>query len=149
VIAVPALSLALVTGTALLPAAADSGQVRKVPLYPESVVNGVNQDPGFCADGAAPAAQSNGFIVAQRAGTTLTVNLHLKGASPNATYQVNQSCRIGNIATLATSPNGVGNVEFSYTVPADESQFVFDACLMPCGTRSNETYYASALMMLP
>jgi hypothetical protein len=132
----------------LFPAVANSAENAKAPLYPEQTINGVNQDPGFCFSGAAPSSQTNGFIIVHRDGNTLHVNFHLEGASPNATYQMNQSCVAGNVATLTTNPTGVGNADFSYAIPSFESNFVFDACQVPCGTPNN-TYYASGLVTLP
>ncbi len=134
---------------ALRPASADVADSAKATVYPETVVNFHNQDPDFCFNGADPQNQTNGFINVYRDGNTLTVDFHLRGAAPNASYQINLSCQVGDIATLVTNKDGVGNVTFSRNVSPGETQFVFDACLMPCGTRANETYYASGLVTLP
>ena len=121
----------------------------KAILYPEQQINWVNQDEGFCQVGGAPSGQTNGFINVHRDGNTLLVNFHLRDAAPDASYQINQSCVRGDIARLTTNANGVGDVTFSEQISSGETQFVFDVCLMPCGTQPTITYYASGLVTLP
>ncbi len=138
-----------VTGFGLRSASAGGAFTAKALLYPESVVSFQNQDPDFCFNGADPQDQTNGLIKAYRSGNRLTVEFHLADAVPNASYQINLSCQRGNIATLTTNDDGDGKVTFSIDIPSGETQLVFDACQVPCGTRADETYYASGLVTLP
>jgi hypothetical protein len=68
-----------------------------------------------------------GFTNYHREGNTVSVNYHLKGALPNATYQVElwgNSCTFfGVITTLTTNENGVANGNSSLDVPAASTRF--------------------------
>ena len=77
-----------------------------------------------------------GFANYHRQGNTVSVNFHLKGAIPNATYQVQlwgDFCSFfGVMTTVTTNKNGVANANGSLTVPAASTR-VFATGLGPNG----------------
>jgi hypothetical protein len=74
-----------------------------------------------------PALPVIGFTNYHREGNTVSVNYHLKGALPNATYQVElwgDFCTFfGVITTVTTNANGVANGNGSLDVPAASTRF--------------------------
>jgi hypothetical protein len=68
-----------------------------------------------------------GFTNYHRTGNVVSINYHLKGAVPNATYQVQlwgDFCSMfGVVETVMTNGNGVANASGSVTVPPTSTRF--------------------------
>jgi hypothetical protein len=68
-----------------------------------------------------------GFVNYHRVGDTLSLNYHLQGALPNATYTVQMwgpPCNfLATLGTVKTNSNGVGNADFSMPIPFGRTQF--------------------------
>lgn len=81
---------------------------------------------GLCHANPAAAAQEGFLTVVPQSDGTVQVSLHLRDATPNATYNVADTCRhyVPGV-TFTTNKLGVGNVTFS--VPAaGQKTWVFD-----------------------
>jgi len=67
-----------------------------------------------------------GFVNYHRTGDMVTVNFHLKGATPNASYQVElwgDICSFFGVMGTVTNKNGVANFTGSLTVPSASTRF--------------------------
>ncbi len=68
-----------------------------------------------------------GFTNYHRVGNAVSINYHLKGAIPNASYRVelwgNACSFFGVVTTITTNQNGVANGSGSITVPASSTRF--------------------------
>lgn len=89
---------------------------------------------GDSCNGAPASAQVKandvGFVNIHLDGRTATGNYHLKGAVPDATYNVygySGFCNFdGFLGTVVTNDNGTGNMDFTYVIPAGDTQvFIF------------------------
>jgi hypothetical protein len=104
-----ALSLCAVGASSALAEAQKGAQ--KAPLY------GPN-DGYYCYLGGFPTATTHGFVVFNTPDSraTLSGEVALKGAPPNATYQVvvvQYSSCLGTTFTLTTNKQGNGNLHFT------------------------------------
>jgi hypothetical protein len=77
-----------------------------------------------------------GFVNFHRVGNTVSLNVHLKNGQPNATYNVflfGDGCTPidGNLGTVITNSQGVGNGNVETTVPAGFTQFFADPTTQP------------------
>jgi hypothetical protein len=68
-----------------------------------------------------------GFSNYHRSGNTVSINFHLKRATPKASYRIElwgNSCSFfGIVKTVITNGHGVANVNGSVTVPAASTRF--------------------------
>jgi hypothetical protein len=68
-----------------------------------------------------------GFTNYHRTGDTVSIEYHLKGAIPNATYTVSlwgDSCSyFGDVTSVTTNAKGVANGNGSITVPSSSTRF--------------------------
>jgi hypothetical protein len=89
---------------------------------------------------AGPSAGAyGGFVTAQplKDGRVM-VDMHLRGAFPDTTYYIANSCRYFFPYTLTTDAKGNGNVRFSFTPQAGQTELNFDGTANgPIPGRSN------------
>ena len=82
------------------------------------------------------AAPVLGFTNYHRQGNTVSINFHLKDATPNTSYRIelwgNVCSFFGIVTTVTTNSNGVANANGSLTVPAASTRF-FATALGPTG----------------
>lgn len=101
--------------TAAVPALA-SDNANVTPLYSNS------DSCGGAPASSQTAANQQGFANFHLDGQTVTLNYHVKGGDPDATYYVygyDSFCHFDAfLGTIVTNGNGVGNADFSYTIPA-------------------------------
>jgi hypothetical protein len=94
------------------------------------------QSGNFFCGADLPALPVIGFTNYHRTGNTVSINFHLKGATPNTTYQIelwgNACTFFGIITTVTTNKQGVANANGSMTVPAASTRF-FATALGPTG----------------
>ena len=85
------------------------------------------QSGNFFCGADLTAAPVLGFTNYHRTGNTVTIEYHLKGAIPNATYIVslwgNSCTKFGDVTTVKTNGNGVANGNGSIEVPAASTRF--------------------------
>ncbi len=85
-----------------------------------------------------------GFVNFHRVGNTVSINVHLKDGTPDATYNVflfggpgpaspcGPAGQIdGNLGTVTTNDSGVGNGHFTIDVPAADTLFWADPTVSP------------------
>jgi TRAP-type mannitol/chloroaromatic compound transport system substrate-binding protein len=123
----PRLLTLTVTALALTGAAAMSGSAASASSDPDMgrLYTGTGS-AGLCQANPAAASPEGFFTVVPQADGTVQVNLHLRDATPNATYNVADTCHyFVSGLTFTTNKYGVGNV--SFTVPAaGQTTWVFD-----------------------
>lgn len=84
----------------------DDAANARVPLFY------AGQNPVACPSYAPSGSPVSGFVNAHQVGGTLTVNVHLRHAAPNATYTVDVRCQTARIGVITTNSKGVGNGTF-------------------------------------
>jgi len=84
----------------------DDAENARVPLFY------AGQNPSTCPSYAPSGSPVSGFVNAHQVGGTLTVNVHVRNAAPNATLVVNVRCQTARIGFITTNSNGVGNGTF-------------------------------------
>jgi len=107
----------IAAGVSALSASADSSNNPKADIQAGN---------GFCGADV-PTLPVIGFTNYHRTGNTVSIEYHLKGAVPNATYVVQlcgDTCSFfGVVTTVTTNSNGVANGNGSITVPASSTRF--------------------------
>jgi hypothetical protein len=120
-LALTATALALAGAAAMsAPAASASSDPDRGLLYTGT------GSAGLCQANPSSAAPEGFLTVVPQRNGTVQVSLHLRDATPNATYNVADTCHyfVPNL-TFTTNKFGVGNV--SFTVPAaGQTTWVFD-----------------------
>lgn len=91
---------------------------------------------GDCGSPVTAPYTAIGFVNFHRVGNTVRLNVHLKDAQPDATYNVflfaNPPCGPaglitgGSLGTVTTNDQGVGNANVEVTVPAGDTGFFAD-----------------------
>ena len=97
---------------------------------------GIWAPKGDCGSPVTAGFTSIGFVNFHRVGNTVSLNVHLKGAQPDATYNVflfGDGCTLidGNLGTVTTNDHGVGNGNFETAVPAGDTNFFADPTTQP------------------
>ena len=113
---------------------------------------GIYLDKADCGGPNTSGYQQAGFVNYHRVGDTVTINYHLKGASPGATYYVwlvTTPCPTHGpapLGTVTTNDNGVGNGVFSATVPSGDTEFYATSATNP---NAAPPYNDSVFVTLP
>ena len=122
----------LVTATLAMPTAASAATGAHNARAP------ILRHNGDCG-ASKPARKHIGFVNFHRVGNIVRLNVHLKGADPQARYNVflfenaPTFCHLidGNLGTVRTNGAGVGNGNFNVHVPASATKFFADPTVKP------------------